>query len=40
MKRPGQGPAGARGGTTLVEVIIGCLILSILKKPLKDGEDK
>ena len=30
MKRPGQGPAGARGGTTLVEVIIGCLILAVL----------
>ena len=24
----------------LVGAIIGCLILSILKKPLKDGEDK
>ena len=30
MRRPGQGPAGARGGTTLVEVIIGCLILAVL----------
>lgn len=30
MTWPGQGPARTRRGTTLVEVIIGCLILAVL----------